>query len=84
MMPKSIDFEAPEPIEDFSSVDDAIEWMSKLVDDPCVDNNRLAYLDDTQAMLIYNAQAAKGCCGSFDETVKINGRLATIGCNYGH
>ena len=43
-----------------------------------------AYNDDKKAIATYNEIQNRGCCGSFDREVRIAGRLATIGCNYGH
>ena len=43
-----------------------------------------AFLDDEAEMAKYNAAIATGCCGVFDEEILIDGRMATIGCNYGH
>lgn len=53
-------------------------------DDPCVDNGRLAYLDDPISMKEYEKKKAEGCCGFIDEEIVIGGRNAIIGCNYGH
>jgi hypothetical protein len=50
----------------------------------CVDNHRFAYMDDAALVRKYTDMQAGGCCGFFDREVRINGRLATIGCNYGH
>lgn len=68
----------------FSSKKEALDWMYKEVDDLCVDNERFAYYNDEKAMAAYDKQVDEGCCGSFDQDVVINGRLARIGCNYGH
>lgn len=71
-------------IPSFASQQDAGEWMYDQVDDPCVDNYRFAFLDDAEAVTKYEEQRGDGCCGFFDQHVTINGRLAKIGCNYGH
>ena len=68
----------------FDNEEQAREWMEKKVDDSCIDNHRFAYLDDATGMAKYQIQKSDGCCGDFDEEVIIGGRLATIGCNYGH
>lgn len=73
-----------EPILEFGSVEEAYEWMVNLIDDGCIDNYRFAFQNDKEGMDKYERQYNDGCCGSFDEEVKVNGRLATIGCNYGH
>lgn len=69
---------------DFATEQDAIDWIMEDVDNLYVDNGRFAFLDDLEAMKKYNEQKARGCCGEADETVTVNGRLATVGCNYGH
>jgi hypothetical protein len=72
------------PTPEFANAQDAHDWMLAEVDDPCVDNYRFAYNDDEKAIATYNEIQNRGCCGSFDREVRIAGRLATIGCNYGH
>lgn len=71
-------------VPEFASTDEAYEWMKAQVDDPCVDNFRFAFIGDEPEILKYNAAQNEGCCGSFDREVLVGGRLATIGCNYGH
>jgi len=71
-------------IPEFETREAASEWMSEAVDDPCVDNHRFAYVDDAAEMQRYSEKMDDGCCGFFDQAVIIAGRLATIGCNYGH
>lgn len=68
----------------FETEEDAWAWMYEQIDDPCVDNERLAYDDDPEMMREYFSQEENGCCGSFDAEVVINGQEANIGCNYGH
>jgi hypothetical protein len=71
--------------EKFSSPEEAEEWfLREVVDDPCVDNNRFAFKDDAEAMAEYEEAVQSGCCGSCDIDVEVAGRLATVGCNYGH
>ena len=69
---------------EFESRVDAGEWMYAKVDDPCIDNERFAFLDDTEALKQYEDQKSQGCCGEFDAEIVVGGRKATIGCNYGH
>jgi hypothetical protein len=72
-------------VKSFSSKEDAFRYMSEQVDeDPYVDNERFAFLDDREAMRAYKKAQRSGCCGFFDEVISVGGRLATIGCNYGH
>lgn len=71
-------------IPEFSTQEEAFEWLYALIDNQYCDNARFAYLDDQEALTVYAEQEAHGCCGSADETVKIDGRLAKIGFNYGH
>ena len=68
----------------FETKEEAFDWMETIVDDPCIDNHRFAFLDDLNAMTTYENVQATGCCGFFDMKININRREATIGCNYGH
>lgn len=71
-------------IPSFETEEEAFAWLRAYVDDPCVDNRRLAYEDDAEALARYDEARAQGCCGFADEIVRIGGRLARIGLNYGH
>lgn len=69
----------------FDTQQQAAQWMySHLEDEHCVDNFRFAFKDDEKAVLKYNEAESEGCCGFFDQEVLVGGRLAIIGCNYGH
>jgi hypothetical protein len=68
----------------FANVDEAFDWMYEVVDDPCVDNTRFAYMDDLTASQKYMEAQEGGCCGYFDREIQVGGRAAIIGCNYGH
>lgn len=70
--------------KEFETEAEALQWMRDSIDDPCIDNERLAYTDDPKSVETYNKLAGEGCCGYFDETVIIKGREALVGCNYGH
>lgn len=70
-------------VQTFETEDDAFGWLFDTVDDPFIDNTRLAYADRVQVRA-YNEKAREGCCGSADYKVKIGERFAWIGCNYGH
>lgn len=48
------------------------------------DNYRFAPIDDAEAVKEYHRQAEKGCCGSYDEQMEIDGRLFLFGFNWGH
>lgn len=75
----------PDPeIHEFATQAEAEKWMNDMVDDPYIDNDRFAFLDDPQAMTAYSQQIDSGCCGQFDALVKVGGKLAKVGCNYGH
>jgi hypothetical protein len=50
----------------------------------CVDNFRIAALDNRKDMKRYRKMEKRGCCGSFDQEVTVNGRKFMIGFNYGH
>lgn len=71
-------------IPHFETETDAWVWMEKEVDDGCVDNYRLCYLDDDISIAQYDEKKSEGCCGFFDRQVRIGNRCAMIGCNYGH
>lgn len=77
-------FPMSDEIPTFQTEDEAMEWMSDLVNDPCVDNHRFAYDDDIEAGRVFQEQSDNGCCGSFEREIIVNGRKAWIGCNYGH
>ena len=68
----------------FETAEAAGTWMESEVDDPCTDNFRFAFEDDDAAMAKYDARKDSGCCGAFDAEIVVAGRLARIGCNYGH
>ena len=74
----------PQPLPTFETEEDAFEWMWNQVDDPCQDNERLAWTNDAESMRAYEEARDRGCCGFFDTYVIIDGRRAVIGCNYGH
>lgn len=71
-------------IPTFSNQEDAMDWMEEQVDDHCIDNHRFTFNDDQTGVEIYEVLRGAGCCGSFDTNIIIDGREATIGCNYGH
>jgi hypothetical protein len=73
-----------EPQMKFANEEEAATWMYEYLDDPCTDNYRFAYLDDTKAVQDYEIQKEDGCCGFFDKSIIVGGREAYIGCNYGH
>jgi hypothetical protein len=68
----------------FNTEVEAFEWLEQEVDDPCVDNYRFAHIDDEEAMMKYEQTREGGCCGFYDTEVIVNGKVAMIGCNYGH
>jgi hypothetical protein len=69
---------------EFETVEEAYEWMEAEVDDPCIDNHRVCYLDDPESIGVFEEMESNGCCGSSNYDVVIQGRHARIGCNYGH
>ena len=71
-------------IEEFATEQEAWAWVEQEVDDSCVDNYRLAFEGDEEAEGKYMHAQSHGCCGYFDSVVRIDGKLAKIGCNYGH
>ncbi len=68
----------------FNTEEEAIAWAVEYVDDPCVDNERFVFDGDIEGMERYDAKVRDGCCGEFDANVIVDGRLARVGCNYGH
>ncbi len=71
-------------LKQFETYEDAEEWMKEEVDDLCIDNFRFAYQNDSEALYLYEELRDEGCCGFFDEEITVSGKLAQIGCNYGH
>jgi hypothetical protein len=68
----------------FPNQEMAESWLDKEMEDENWDNFRFSFLEDTDGCLQYEAAYGKGCCGSFDEVILVDGRAALIGCNYGH
>lgn len=52
----------------------------------CVDNERIAMVDDLEQVVAYDAIRENGCCGSLDELYidSETGMTFMVGCNYGH
>jgi hypothetical protein len=72
-------------IEEHATVEDARLAFVVATDDlDYRDNYRTGFEDDAASMAAYNEIADSGCCGSIDKRYVIGGRLAFIGCNYGH
>lgn len=66
----------------FPSEKEAWEWLESH-NLECSDNYRLGYYGE-DSMDEYESALKTGCCGYFDRQVIIDGRIAIIGCNYGH
>lgn len=71
-------------VEYFPNLETALLWMRNEVDDPCIDNERVADVENPYAVKNYFEHRRDGCCGSFDEAVQIAEEIFLIGCNYGH
>lgn len=71
-------------VPSFNTEEEAFDWMYVLVSASCFDNERFCFSDDPEAVQQYEQQRCDGCCGSFDTVIKVDGREATIGCNYSH
>lgn len=71
-------------IPSFDSINDAMEYMEREVDDNCIDNYRVAVVDDELQEALYDHKRSEGCCGSFDFVALVAGAMTRIGCNYGH
>ncbi len=67
----------------FQTTDEAWQWVYEQ-DLEYADNHRFAFTDDPTAVAEYEEKQERGCCGSFDSIIEVNGRRAYIGCNYGH
>ena len=76
--------EAVDMERDFADEAEARAWVREYTDDACVDNDRIAFLDDPAGLEAYGVALADGCCGFEDVRVTIAGRPAIVGCNYGH
>jgi|TARA_R110000850_G_scaffold261348_1_gene389402 hypothetical protein len=72
-----------DPYKNFKSEEEAKEWMASL-DLEHQDNYRFTYKNDSYGYWAYRDIKFGGCCGSFDHLIRIQGRKAYIGCNYGH
>jgi hypothetical protein len=70
-------------MKEFNSEAEAWDWMDSLGFE-YMDNERFAFTHDPEEMQEYNEKQSQGCCGFFDEKIMVDGRLAMIGCNYGH
>lgn len=68
----------------FPTKQKAFDWMETQVNDPYMDNYRFTFNDDPIDVDIYETLRQDGCCGSFDDVIVVDGKEATIGCNYGH
>lgn len=66
----------------FATEDEAMSTLSDGVE--CVDNERIAYLDDLDSLDLYIKRLDAGCCGFHDVDVVIAGRKGYAGLNYGH
>lgn len=77
--------------EVYAKLTDVQRWalighIDSIADDDwdCSDNYRLARADNEEEMNQYDAQAARGCCGSYDIVIPcVDGNLH-YGFNYGH
>lgn len=59
--------------------------MRRYEDQPCKDNYRFSFKDDTERMKKYNEILHCGCCGFCDEEIILNnGRVLVFGFNFGH
>jgi hypothetical protein len=70
---------------DFDSEREASDWMYEVLSgEECFDNYRFCFTDQPNAEQAYEELASGGCCGSADYDINVKGRLARIGCNFGH
>lgn len=72
----------------FKTTKEALDWMYREVNDPYIDNERIAEVGNAAEELIYEKIWQEGCCGFWDEIVEIGTKKKAqqykIGCNYGH
>lgn len=63
-----------------------LEKMYYDIDDPCIDNFRLAEVGNAKQCKEYEKQMKDGCCGFYDEAIQspITHKSYLYGCNYGH
>ena len=59
-------------------------FWERLGDEDYIDNHRSCFVSDPAAYAEYMAAYERGCCGSFDMSVMIDGREFKMGCNHGH
>ena len=69
---------------EFKTKTEALDWMKEEINDSCIDNERFAYIDNSNDIKEYNLKIKNGCCGFFDKEILVDGKPAMIGCNYGH
>lgn len=48
------------------------------------DNWRIARPENATERLFYDEVESRGCCGSFNTIITVDGEVWMIGCNYGH
>lgn len=71
----------------FQTEQNALDWMVRIVEENDMngpDNIRFTYKFDSLGLHDYQQSQEDGCCGSVDMEIRIQGRKAYIGCNYGH
>lgn len=69
-----------------SVLDQIITKYEKEYDETCIDNLRIALVDDVDQMNAYKKQLEQGCCGFYDDYYDspVDGKTYKIGFNYGH
>lgn len=74
------------PPQDFKWLANKSAAMYRQIDDPCIDNYRVAKVGDAESEAKYQEAYESGCCGSWDETYTnaVTGNSYKIGFNYGH
>lgn len=69
---------------------DIYNWLENhiyknVLGEDCIDNLRIAAIDDILQVEAYEHARDRGCCGSYDGEVKApDGKMYMVGCNYGH
>ncbi len=69
-------------LQDFKTVQHALNWMLEQINSVNVSNHRFAYHDDCEALQQYFVDQFDFDGNSFDQRISINGKIASIGCHY--
>lgn len=68
----------------YPKVGSELQRLIEVNDLDCVDNRRMAKADDAWQRIEFDEAAYRGCCGTFERIVNVDGVDFLVGCNYGH